>query len=75
MDLLVLFEELGEMSYQIITNVIWYKNQFAGTMMKYIIYGVIDEDNISATFQSPNGKIDLQGVILEYKKYSNNKLN
>ena len=44
-------------------------------MMKYIIYGVIDEDNISATFQSPNGKIDLQGIILEYRNYSNNKLN
>ena len=75
MDLLVLFEELNDFSSQIITDVIFYKNQFAGKMMKYIIYGFIDEDRISATYQLPDGKIDLQGVVLEYRKYSNNKLN
>ena len=75
MDLLVLFEKLNDFSCQIITDVIFYKNQFAGKMMKYIIYGFIDEDRISATYQLPDGKIDLQGVVLEYRKYSNNKLN
>jgi len=64
MDIIVLFEEIKDAPYQTITDVVRYKNQFAGTMMKYIIYGVIYNENISATYLLPDGKINLSGIIL-----------
>ena len=64
MDIIVLFEEIKDAPYQTINNVVRYKNQFAGTMMKYIIYGVIYNENISATYLLPDGKINLSGIIL-----------
>lgn len=68
-DILVLFEQIKDIPYQIITNVVWYKDQFAGTMMRHLIYGVVYGENISATYYLPEGKIELSGVILEYGNF------
>jgi len=64
-DILVSFKELPEVPILIITNVVWNKDQFAGTMLRYNIYGVVYDENISASYILPEGKVDLTGVILE----------
>lgn len=69
-DIIVLFEQIKDVPYQIIRNVVWHKDQFAGTMMKYIIFGVVYNENISATYILPDGKVELSGVILEYGNLS-----
>lgn len=69
-DIIVLFEQIKDVPYQIIRNVVWNKDQFAGTMMKYIIFGVVYNENISATYILPDGKVELSGVILEYGNLS-----
>ena len=56
-DIMVLFEQIKDIPYQIITNVVWYKDQFAGTMMRHLIYGVMYGENISATYYLPEGRI------------------
>ena len=40
-DILVFINEYTEHPYHVIKNVIWYKDQFAGTMYKHIISGII----------------------------------
>jgi len=49
-DIMVLFEQIKDIPYQIITNFVWYKYQFAGIMMRYLIYRVVYDENISATY-------------------------
>lgn len=69
-DMIVLFQEMHEIP-QVITNIVWYKDQFAGKMLNYIIYGIVYNENISASYILPEGKANLIGVILEYGNYSN----
>jgi len=69
-DMIVLFQEIHEIP-QVITNIVWYKDQFAGKMLNYIIYGIVYNENISASYILPEGKANLNGLILEYGNYSN----
>jgi len=68
-DIMVVFEQIKDIPCQIIQNVIWYKDQFAGTMANKVIYGVIQGENISATYLLQDCKIDLSGVVLEYGNF------
>jgi len=69
-DMIVLFQEMHEIP-QVITNIVWNKDQFAGKMLNYIIYGIVYNENISASYILPEGKANLNGLILEYGNYSN----
>lgn len=69
-DMIVLFQEMHEIPH-VITNIVWNKDQFAGKMLNYIIYGIVYNENISATYILPESKANLNGVILEYGNYSN----
>lgn len=68
-DMMVLFEQFRDLPYQIITNIVWYNDKFAGTMMRHIIYGVVRGENISALYLLPDGRMSLCGVVLEYGKF------
>ena len=65
-DILVFINEYEDNPYHVIKNVVWYKDQFAGTMYKHIISGIIIGENLSVTYQSPTGKIELSGIVIEY---------
>jgi len=69
-DLIVLFSQINDLPYQIISNVVWNNDQFAGTMMKSVIYGVVYCENISASYILPDRKVDLTGIIIEYGNFS-----
>lgn len=68
-DMLVMLSK--DLEYQIITHVVWYKNEFAGIMSDCIIYGVVDKENISVSYLLPEGKVNLMGVVIEYGNFSN----
>lgn len=68
-DMIVLFEEMKENLLKI-SDIVWYKDQFAGTMMNCIIYGIVDNENISASYLLPSGKIDLSGIVVEYGSFA-----
>jgi len=70
-EMVVLFESMGDIdiSYQIIRNIVWNKDQFAGTMRNHIIYGIVSNDNISATYIIPSGKVVLEGIVVDYGEH------